>query len=390
MKKEKKKTNKVKKKSSIKTKIATIIFLLLGCVCGVMMGRMTDSITGKEGSLGTDLILLGVMLLVFVVILYAHIIIHEGGHLVAGLFSGYKFSSFRIGSIMLFKEGDKYYFKKYSLAGTGGQCLMAPPDMVDGMYPYKLYNYGGVIANTIFGIFGLIVYFLGNDNPLWKFWLIFAFVGFVCAFVNGIPFKLAMVNNDGSNAKELGKNPEAMRAFWLQLKVNEMVSRGKLLQEIPEEWFEIPSDEDMKNSIVATIGVFACNRMMEEHRFSEAEAQIKKFLTTDNGLIGIYKSLLNCDRMYCVLLSDREDRNLIAEGIMASVGEKFIKSMKKFPSILRTKYVYALFVENDLGKANKIKGEFEKMAKTYPYKGDIETEAGLIALAEETYIGNNN
>ncbi|MBO5413517.1 MAG: hypothetical protein J6A29_04410, partial [Clostridia bacterium] len=55
---------------------------------------------------------------------YLHTIIHEAGHLVFGLLSGYKFVSFRIGNIMLIKIKNKLKFKKFSLLGTAGQCLM--------------------------------------------------------------------------------------------------------------------------------------------------------------------------------------------------------------------------------------------------------------------------
>ena len=57
----------------------------------------------------------------------AGIIIHESGHLVTGLRSGYEFISFRIGSITFIKENGKLSRKKFNIAGTGGQCLMMPP-----------------------------------------------------------------------------------------------------------------------------------------------------------------------------------------------------------------------------------------------------------------------
>ena len=46
------------------------------------------------------------------------IIIHELGHLIFGLLSGYKFSSFRIGNIMLVKTGGKLKFKKLTIELT--------------------------------------------------------------------------------------------------------------------------------------------------------------------------------------------------------------------------------------------------------------------------------
>ena len=62
--------------------------------------------------------------------------------------SGYRFCSFRIGSVMLTRENGRYKIKKYSIAGTGGQCLMEPPGSVDGRLPYRLYNMGGAIMNV--------------------------------------------------------------------------------------------------------------------------------------------------------------------------------------------------------------------------------------------------
>lgn len=58
--------------------------------------------------------------------IFIQIIIHEAGHLVFGLLSGYEFVSFRIGSITLAKYDNKYCFKRFHIAGTGGQCLMMP------------------------------------------------------------------------------------------------------------------------------------------------------------------------------------------------------------------------------------------------------------------------
>ena len=60
-----------------------------------------------------------------------------------------------------------------------------------------------------------------------------------------------------------------------------------------------------------------------------------------------------------------------------------MKSMKTFPSVLRTEYTYALLKENDNKKASKIKDEFEKMGAYYPYPQEIESERELMELAEQ-------
>ena len=59
-----------------------------------------------------------------------------------------------------------------------------------------------------------------------------------------------------------------------------------------------------------------------------------------------------------------------------------MKSMKKFPSVLRTWYAYALLAERDGEKARKIKDQFEKCAKSYPYPSDIASERELMERVE--------
>ena len=60
-----------------------------------------------------------------------------------------------------------------------------------------------------------------------------------------------------------------------------------------------------------------------------------------------------------------------------------MKSMKKYPSILRTEYAIALLYENNVEKANNIKKEFDKISKNYPYQIDIDSEKELILLCDQ-------
>ena len=55
--------------------------------------------------------------------------------------------------------------------------------------------------------------------------------------MNGIPMRLGNVDNDGYNALCLGKSPAALRSFWLQMKINQQISRGVRLKDMPEDWF---------------------------------------------------------------------------------------------------------------------------------------------------------
>ena len=50
-------------------------------------------------------------------------ILHEGGHLVCGLLSGYRFLSFRVGSFTLLRQNGRLVLRRFYLPGTGRQCL---------------------------------------------------------------------------------------------------------------------------------------------------------------------------------------------------------------------------------------------------------------------------
>lgn len=57
--------------------------------------------------------------------------------------------------------------------------------------------------------------------------------------------------------------------------------------------------------------------------------------------------------------------------------------MRNFPSVIRTKYAFALLYENNLVKADTLKTQFEKFAKTYSYTSDIESERELIQIVDQ-------
>ncbi|MBQ2287722.1 MAG: M50 family metallopeptidase [Lachnospiraceae bacterium] len=373
--------SKKKKKIQWQQYIGVLFFMMIGAICGFLMITYIESTIGDGADLSENLFTL-VSLFVFMYVgFFLHIIIHEGGHLIFGKLSGYTLSSFRIGSFMWLKENDTICFRRFSLSGTGGQCLMAPPEMRDGKIPVILYNLGGSLMNVITGsiFFALHVVF-SEFAYLSIVFLMFSIIGFASALMNGVPMRMGTVDNDGYNAWALNRNPDAMRAFWVQMKANERISKGVRLKDMPDEWFEMPTDDAMKNSLVATIGVFACNRLMDAHRFEEADALMTRLLCMDSGMVGLYRNLLICDQIFCELIAQKRDQRIRTK--MSKDQKKFMKSMKTFPSVIRTEYAYALLWEKDLEKAEKIKERFEKCAKTYPYPSDIQSERELIEIAD--------
>lgn len=401
MTKEKKKSN--QKMASL---ILIIVFFAAVFLGGILIGEFAASFA-KGGSSGEKIVSLLIMLAAVWLAILFHVAVHEAGHLIFGLLSGYTFSSYRIGSFMWIKENGKLKLKRYSLAGTGGQCLMVPPDMVDGKFPTVLFNLGGSIMNLIISLIFIGIGLLLRDGSLLSgIMYIFAVMGFISAGTNGIPMRLGTIDNDGYNAYALRKSPEGMRSFWVQLRANEQISKGVRLKDMPAEWFEFPEEEHMNNSMAATMAVFACNRLMDECKFEEAEEKMRYYCEQDNAIVGLHKNLLRCDIIFCMILRNAGWKETVK--MMTDEIKTFMKSMKNFPSVIRTQYAYALIVERKTGRtderqalksrarskapetAEEFKVLFEKVAKNYPYQSDIESERELIEIVDKVYETNVN
>lgn len=369
-----------KKKMIWQQYIAMAFQILVGAACGFLVVWYLDGFI-SELSVGKTILSYAGLLLGLYAAIVVQLIIHESGHLVFGLLSGYRFCSFRIFSFMWVKEGGQIQMRRLSIAGTSGQCLMSPPDLTDGKLPVVLYNLGGSLMNLIAALlFGGLSFACSGTRFLSAIALLFSAMGCMLAILNGVPMRMGAVDNDGYNAFALTRNPEAMRSFWVQMKINAQIAKGVRLKDMPEEWFAVPCDEAMKNSMVAAMGVFACNRLMDERRFAEADRLMTHMLEIDSGMVGLHRDLLICDRMYVELIT--ENRQEVLDGMLTKEQKKFMQQMKNFPSVLRTEYVAALLHEKKPDKAEKIQTQFEKCAKTYPYPSEVQSERELMQIAE--------
>lgn len=359
--------------------IGTGLSLAMGVGCGVVLAGAVDR---RPGGIAWPLWALG-LAAAFLLALLAQITLHEGGHLVCGLLSGYRFCSFRVGSLMLLREADGHpRLRQLRIAGTGGQCLMSPPEMAEGRLPVTLYNLGGPLANLLTAALALAPRGPAERGPLLSvFLLFFAVIGLFLAAMNGIPLRLGGIDNDGRNALSLGRDPAALRAFWVQMRVAEAQARGHRLREMPEDWFSMPGDEALQNPMTAAQGVLACNRLMDEGRLAEADRAIAHLLAVSRGVMGLHRGLLVCDRVTVELLG--EARPAVLDGLLTREEVKFMGQMKRFPTVLRTRYLHALLTEKDAAKAADIRAQLERVAKTYPYPADIASERELMALGDE-------
>ena len=378
----------ISKKKNSGQLLMILIYLMLGAVCGLLMIMTVDSVYTDTLSAGKYLMIFALTLVFMYAAILLQIIIHESGHLVFGLLSGYGFRSFRIGSLILLKEENGVKLRRIHIAGNAGQCIISPPDMKDGKIPYVLYNLGGSLMNLISSTVFILLSLLFSDIMYLSLFMKILFaVGIFFAAMNGIPMHAGPVDNDGRNTLSIGRSAEAMRSFWIQMKVSDSTALGNRLSEMPEQWFTMPSESGLKNSMIATVAVFRENRLMDMHNFEEALALIELLEAEDTAVAGLYRALLTCDRMYCMLILNAENAADTVMRLQTKEQLTFMNQMKSFPTVVRTEYLLALF-RGDTERAEHFRCEFEKCARKYPYAADIESERELIDIADMHYAQN--
>lgn len=317
----------------------------------------------------------------FFIMTYLQAALHEAGHLAFGLATGYRFCSYRVGSLILLKRNGKLLLRRSSLPGTLGQCLMVPPEMNHGKIPYRLYNLGGPLMDLISAAVCALAAALCKSNPVVNGILLALSLWMLnSALCNGIPLRLGLINNDGRNALDMGRDPIALRAFWAQLKYCEAQAEGRI-PEMPDEWFILPEDADMRNPLIAELRFLDCDRGFGRASLAESEARMTELLEFGDSLVGANRLSLINDLVFCELIGENR-----AERLSELADAQTLKQLKRFrnlPAYQRTQYARTLLAEQNREKATELRAQFDRRFRHYAYPEEIALNRALMDLADQ-------
>ena len=370
----------MKKKKNYGDIAAKIIMLLTGAVCGIfIIFTMNFFVTLVKGPAAFLLMFAEAMIIMYIAS-FVQTIIHESGHLIFGLITGYKFVSFRIGHFMFIKEKGRLKIKLYNVVGTAGQCLMMPPQWNEKI-PYRLYNLGGCIMNAATALFALAAYFAAGAEGFFALCMaMLAVMGLSMALTNGIPMRVGGISNDGMNAALLGKKENTLRAFWLQLYVNGLIAKGERYRNMPREWFRLPEGEELSDPICCAMGVMLYNFCFDMHEFDEAEQTINYMLNAP-GLLDVEKNELLCELLFLRVLRGAPKEEI--DSLLTPKLDKYIKATANYVSRRRLAYAYQLLYLKNYSTAQKCLEVFERTAATYPYSAETENEREIIEIVKQ-------
>lgn len=369
--------------------VSSVSFLTVCFLIGFLLARYFGDFMStyiKHDNLFIELIRIYGLLLIFFIGFLFHILIHEMGHLIFGLITGYSFVSFRIGSLTVVRENGKLKTKKFNIPGTAGQCLMMPPDLIDGRFPFVIYNFGGVIVNFTVSILSILsVMFIKNITfPFNAILVLTGMAGIIAVLTNGIPLKIGGIVNDAYNVISMLKDEEAKRGFYLQLKVNGLQSQGMRIKDMDFSLFELQPGSDISNPLNTSIRLMEFNWHLDNMDFDSARKCINSFIPYFNKLIPIYRFEINCERIFLELIGEC-DKNFI-DRLYDKQLKKYIKSAKYMISKKRLLMAYEWFYNENRDQALKYYEDLKKLSNNYPIKGETDMELMIADWIKERVI----
>lgn len=361
--------NRKKKKSAANT--AALIPMLVGGIGGFFIGMFL----AKNG-MDKLSVPIWIELLFIIAVFFVIIVIHEAGHLVMGLATGYKFISFRIGPFTFIRENGRIKLRLFSVMGTAGQCLLMPPETDSPENaPYFLYHLGGglfnIITAVICGIFMLITDNKTADLLLATMAILSLFLG----ISNLMPMGRASAN-DGTNLYLLKRSPALRRVLYNQLYINGLLYQGVLPRDVPAEYFGDIADDGKMCVHSCVMPMLQGALAVDVKDFTAAQAKFE-YILNDERLIPIYRNECTCELLFCKIMNGASTEEI--DELYDKNLKSYVKQMKSTHiAKRRLLYAYYMMFKNDAASAEKEYDAAQKMCKTYPCRGELESELELI------------
>ena len=311
-----------------------------------------------------------------VVAYFICVIVHEAGHLVCGLLTGYGFVSFRIFSFTFIREAGRLRVKRFAIAGTGGQCLLSPPEVAAERVPTIWSNRGGVVANLLLLAVAVALLWV-VDGALGRVFLVeLILVDGILLLLNGVPLRLGGMSNDASNVIMLRRNLTAKRSLVAQLRSNALIQQGVRPKDMPDEIFDLPQAVDYSNPLEIAIPLMQASRLLDMGETEAAYERFSELMAHRDEILGLYVKEIACELAFAAMLTGRfeQARELLDKELMAYI-EAYRRVMSSKERLLCAK---ALFLDSDRDEAIRIYSALRDRRGEYLLQGEVASDMALM------------
>jgi hypothetical protein len=343
------------------------VYVVIGATLGVILVRYSE----------TGFILISVV--GFMVGIIASLVLHELGHLLFGHLSGHHFTSFRLLNMLWVKdEAGKIRLKKSAgTKGIAGQCLMGPP-ADEKEFRFVMYNAGGALVNFITCAAFLIPAFFIENEILSPFLGGMGISALALGILNIVPLSLGGYPNDGKNFIEAKRSPDAKHGFYMLLKSNSEMSKGKRLSDYDEDAFYVNENADKSNHFVAMMIIMRSSQLEEIGDFRQSYRELQRLDLSKLPPIYGHQVIFSMIFHELVYFGDEPSVNCARERFESKIEDKLFQNLLKMKhsSMMLIKAAIKAFLDNDVDNAWEFIGQARKLMSSLQNPG-MEYSIGL-------------
>jgi len=205
---------------------------------------------------------------------FLQLILHEIGHLIFGLLTGWDFLIFQLNRFALLHLKNKN--RLAVVRSKNYQCIMSPKSINSNP---MLYTIGGCIVNLFSAVTGFLIILINRMTPsLWLYIWSFTVFGIGFYVMNGT-FRINRICNDKACYDLLKYNPYTRLCHNAQLIIAKYLANGFTYRQIGKELICICPDT-AGNDIEAYQDILEYYYYLDMNQFNMAEQALNKIDTT--------------------------------------------------------------------------------------------------------------
>lgn len=352
-------------KKIVKNLIFILFFAILGAIGGYLVAPYLNNISLFD--------------IIYTIFIFGfsfpiHIVLHEVGHILGGLISGYDFIMFRLFDTVWIKTASELSKRKEYVPGMMGQALMVPPKNEENP-PFFLYHASGILMNLLTALLFIGFGRVFTIDWLAHFFTISAFVALFLGITNAIPFK----GSDGYNLLKQFKDKAATAQLTDLLYMYQEMVQGASLERL-QSYVDLEAYSSFEDPNTATIYSLHAQYLFEMKDFKGARKVCEVLYENIEDLFEGHRPLVTLDYLFSLLLTDPNHPEI--PRIIESKIYKQFKDVKQ-SDYIRFRAAVALYYEKDLEKAEKLLAEGEKLLHLSPTLTDEHFERTMYQYLRE-------
>lgn len=355
------------RKYNILNNVLTILFTVGSVFVCVAISNSRYSVMLK------DIILFYIIGLIVATIVVT--VVHETGHLIAGLLNGFSMISVKILFIRFFKENKKIKCEFCGILNSIGATEMVSKKQEGIEKRFAKFSAGGLIFSVVPLAIGILSLFIvGLPYQIFAILSVFLPVTLYSVFGNGLPTDEYGVRNDGGVLLGLKRKDDHTKVLLNLIKIQSELFNGKTPKEVDEKlYFDLPQLPEDDNAFITLLS----NRYayyLDKKDYENAKKTVNRLLTLTEYMDKPVETAIKTDALfsYCTFDFD-EDK---ADELMYEL-EDYLNKYNTVANV-RAKLAYISFVIKDDEQVNGFYKKALREAKKCPYEGLCRFEKDLI------------